>query len=162
MDLKATEKLIRDHEGVRSRVYPDSEGILTIGVGFNLQKNGATQRIAALSVDYNDLCAGNCELNDDQVDKLFEDDLNTAVADAKTCVSNFSLHPEDVQTAIVDMVFNLGVTRFSKFTATIAALEADPPDYCKAAVEMRDSAWAKQVPNRANDDIALVQQFCQP
>jgi len=162
MDLKATQELIRNHEGVRTKVYLDTVGVPTIGVGFNLEKDGAVQRIEALGVNYNDLCAGQCDLIESQVDQLFNGDLNGAIADAKTCVRNFNLHPDDVQSAIVDMVFNLGITRFSKFTATIAALEADPPDYCKAAVEMRDSAWARQVPNRANDDIALVQQFCKP
>jgi len=31
------------------------------------------------------------------------------------------------------------------------ALQQDPPDYAEASVQMLDSRWAKQTPNRANE-----------
>ena len=37
----------------------------------------------------------------------------------------------------------------SKFKNMWKALEQDPPEYATAAMEMLDSRWAKQTPNRA-------------
>lgn len=160
MNRLVTANLIRDHEATRTRVYPDSEGVLTIAVGFNLEQATSRERIAGLGLDYDVLCAGGCEMTNDQVDALFEEDLDTAIADAASTLNNWPMLPDEVQAAMTDMSFNLGGPRFRKFENMIAALEADPPDYCRAAVEMRSSLWARQVGRRANDDIALVQQFC--
>jgi len=48
---------------------------------------------------------------------------------------------------LVNMMFNMGRTRLSKFKNFKAALDAN--DWKKAAVEGRDSLWYKQVTNRA-------------
>lgn len=48
--------------------------------------------------------------------------------------------------AILNMLFNLGLTRFSKFKKMIACIEASD---AVAAREMLDSKWAKQVKGRA-------------
>ena len=48
---------------------------------------------------------------------------------------------------MVNMAFNLGYTRLSKFTGLKAAL--DDRDWNKAADEMVDSRWYRQVGNRA-------------
>jgi lysozyme len=47
------------------------------------------------------------------------------------------------------MVFQLGETGVSKFKNMWKALEQNPPEYTTAAMEMLDSRWAKQTPNRA-------------
>ena len=157
MNREATRSLIYKHEGMRHVVYLDSKGIMTIGVGFNLERPGARQKIAACGVDYNQLCSGATALKSaEQVDSLFEDDLDEAIEDAITSVSNFIDQPDEVQMVIVDMVFNLGVGGFRAFKKTIAALEAK--DYETAANEMQNSKWAEQVPNRAAENIRLVRQ----
>ncbi len=46
------------------------------------------------------------------------------------------------------MVFQLGETGVSKFKNMLKALK-EGPDYQTAAIEMLDSRWAKQTPNRA-------------
>jgi lysozyme len=160
MDRAATAKLVSLHEGTRYKAYKDTVGILTVAIGFNLEKEDARGRIVDLGLDYDAVCNGTCELTDGHVDTLFQHDLNAAIQAAERSVHNFDIHPNEVQTAIVDMVYNLGEGGFRKFADTIAALEANPPDYCTAAEEMKDSKWAKQVPNRVADDIALVKQFC--
>jgi lysozyme len=154
MDRQRAQNLIEQHEGRRNRAYADTEGILTIGIGFNLEEPSARSRIEALEVDHGALCAGQASLTDAQIDTLFSRDLDTAISDAASRVPDFWNQPEDVQLAMVDMIFNLGGPRFSKFTDMIAALKAK--DYLTAAAEMADSKWAKQVSNRAADNIALV------
>jgi lysozyme len=47
------------------------------------------------------------------------------------------------------MVFQLGKSGVSKFRNMWKALQQDPPQYDVASIEMLDSRWAKQTPNRA-------------
>jgi lysozyme len=154
MDRARAQSLIAQHEGRRKYAYSDSEGILTVGIGFNLQEESALARITECGVDYNALCDARASLNDAQIDTLFSTDLDTATAEAAKLVPDFWNQPDNVQLAMVDMIFNLGGPRFSNFTKLIAALKAK--DYLTAADQMADSKWAKQVPHRAADDIALV------
>jgi GH24 family phage-related lysozyme (muramidase) len=165
MNRRATRELIEKHEGKRHIVYRDSVrndehpgGILTIGVGFNLERAGAAAQIQACGADYKSLCDGRSALSSEQVQFLLEADLDQAILDAVESVSNFNDHPDEVQSVIVDMVFNLGMARFKKFKKTIACLEGK--DYCGAANEMQNSLWAKQVSSRAAENIAIVRQFC--
>ena len=47
------------------------------------------------------------------------------------------------------MCYQLGLSGFSKFKKTIYLLETE--QYEDASVEMLDSLWAKQTPNRAKE-----------
>jgi lysozyme len=155
MDRQRAQTLIQGHEGSRNWAYADSKGILTVGIGFNLQEEAARERIEKLEVDYEALCAKRVALTNAHITSLFGEDLDTAVVDAVKLVPDFWNQPEDVQLAMVDMIFNLGGPRFSKFVGMIEALKTK--DYLTAAAEMADSKWAKvDVPHRAADDIALV------
>ena len=55
--------------------------------------------------------------------------------------------PESVQDVMIEMCFQLGVSGFSKFKKTIQYLMTK--QFEEAAVEMLDSKWYKQTPNRA-------------
>ena len=50
---------------------------------------------------------------------------------------------------LVNMCFNMGLTRLAKFKKTLAAVRAG--EYEVAASEMLDSLWADQVGKRANE-----------
>ena len=60
---------------------------------------------------------------------------------------NVVIVPEEAQQVIINMTFNMGAPRLSKFKKFIAGVNAG--DWNTAAVEMMDSRWAKQVGNRA-------------
>ena len=124
MDMdKLMDELIRD-EGLRLKVYLDSEGIETIGVGRNLQK-GITR---------------------DEAMFLLNNDIRFAIQEAMTFPWYEKL-TEQRKRVIVNMIFNLGLTRFSGFKNTIRYLEMG--DYEAASEEMLDSKWARQVGVRA-------------
>ena len=55
--------------------------------------------------------------------------------------------PDEVQQILVNMMFNMGRTRLSKFKKMHAGIVEG--DWKTAAVEGRDSRWHKQVTNRA-------------
>ena len=120
---KLMDELIRD-EGLRLKVYLDSEGIETIGVGRNLQK-GITR---------------------DEAMFLLNNDIRFAIQEAMTFPWYEKL-TEQRKRVIVNMIFNLGLTRFSGFKNTIRYLEMG--DYEAASEEMLDSKWARQVGVRA-------------
>lgn len=162
--LEYTAKLkhfIEEYEGRRTKVYYDSvrdpqhpHGIATIGVGCNLERKSAQVYIKAMGVDFDKLLAGEIELTEPQIEALLTCDLATAISGAKTSIKNFHEHAEPVQFVIIDMVFNLGVTGFRKFKKTIAALEKR--DYNKAANEMIDSDWYRQVGHRSKRNVGIV------
>ena len=54
---------------------------------------------------------------------------------------------EQVQEALLNMCYNLGITRLLKFEKMLAAIEADDPD--EAYAQALDSKWARQVGQRA-------------
>jgi len=53
------------------------------------------------------------------------------------------------QDALINMVFNMGITRFKGFKNMIGALVEQ--NYQLAADEMLDSKWARQVGSRADE-----------
>ena len=123
--------LIRD-EGLRLKVYEDSLGIATIGVGRNLSGKGISHSEALL---------------------LLEHDIDEAIADLAT-FPWFPLLGTARQHVLVNMRFNLGPVRFRIFKRMLTALAAG--DYQKAAVSMRESKWYGQVKGRA---VRLVRQM---
>jgi len=154
MDIAYTENLIRNHEGCEYTVYKDTKGLLTIGIGFNLEAPGAQAICQNLGIDYAGICSGAVALTDDQVNAIFGIQLNTAVQQAQQIVTGFDALPDPVQAVVVDMVFNMGAVGFSEFHQTIAALNAQ--NYAAAANDMQQSAWYGQVGDRAVQDVAIV------
>ncbi|HVT61432.1 MAG TPA: glycoside hydrolase family protein [Thermoanaerobaculia bacterium] len=152
--LSQTKTLIEKHEGRKNTAYVDTAGHPTIGIGFNLDRSDARQKIEALGLNFDDVRAGTTSLSDAQVDALFDGDVQKAVADAQALVSNFDDLSAARQAVVVDMVFNLGSAGFAKFHNTIAAIESG--DWAGAAQQMLDSAWAKQVKGRATEDANLM------
>lgn len=117
--------LVKD-EGLRLKVYQDSLGIPTIGVGRNLQDRGITKSEAMLMLD---------------------NDLAECVNDLTASFPWFAKLDEVRQHVVLNMRFNLGPSRFRGFRMMLAALERQ--DYAAAADSMKFSKWADQVPHRA-------------
>ena len=55
--------------------------------------------------------------------------------------------PQEGKDVVYEMCYQLGINGVSKFKKTLAYMQ--DKKYDKAAVEMLDSLWAKQTPNRA-------------
>jgi lysozyme len=116
---------VKDAEGFRSFPYRCSADKLTIGYGRNLEDNGITEGEAGF---------------------LLVADIGSAIEDAERLDYFAALDPVR-QMVVVDMIFNLGAARFSRFKKLNAALAL--PDYTLAAHEMMDSKWYTQVGRRA-------------
>lgn len=105
--------------------YHDTVGKLTIGYGRNLTDRGISREEAEL---------------------MFSNDLAEAIADAESLPYYTRLDPVR-KLVVCDMVFNLGLTKFRNFVKLNAALGRG--DYVRAAHEMYDSKWYRQVERRA-------------
>ncbi|HEX2113147.1 MAG TPA: glycoside hydrolase family protein [Alphaproteobacteria bacterium] len=114
------------HEGVRLKPYRCPAGKLTIGIGRNLDDVGLT-RGEAFMLASNDIVRTEALL-----EKLA---VWGALGDVR-------------QRVLCDMAFNMGVAGLMQFRKMFAAIEAQ--DFARAADEMLASAWAKQVPGRAD------------
>jgi len=154
-DLRAKEyyDMIALNEGVKSKVYKDSKGNRTIGIGFNLEDANNKKILKNEGIDINELLKGR-ELNKKEIKVLYNHSLIQAFNDANKFDKNFAKRPEPVKKAIVDMSFNLGLTKLNKFKKMREGLEAN--DYSTAADEMVDSEWYNQVKSRGPRTVGLM------
>lgn len=118
---------IRMHEGVEHKVYEDTEGIKTVGVGRNLEDRG---------------------LSDDEIDYLLSNDIDICVKELEQTFDWYDDLDDIRKRVLIDMMFNLGMPRLKGFVNMLKAIEAGA--WKNAAVEMLDSKWAEQVGNRAS------------
>lgn len=118
-------ELKRD-EGMRLKPYHDTVGKLTIGIGRNLDDNG---------------------ISEDEARFLLTNDIASVCNDLDRTLPWWRDLSPNRQRAIVNMGFNLGLPRLRQFRMMLAALEAG--DWEAAAEEALNSAWAKQVGDRA-------------
>ena len=131
--------LIADHEGLILKVYDDATGkevgagdMLighpTIGVGRNIAKDGLG-------------------ISQEEAEFMLENDIERV----KEEIKNFPIENlNEVRTAIIiDMAFNMGISRFNptRWPNFFRAIANE--DYDNAKKEMLDSNWARQTKRRS-------------
>lgn len=119
------DELKRD-EGVRLKVYLDSRGIATIGVGRNLRDVG---------------------ISEDEASALLEADIARTTADLDRTIPWWVTLDEVRQRVLANMAFQLGAAGLLGFHQTLAMVRAG--DYGGASVEMLNSDWSTQSGPRA-------------
>lgn len=119
-------EMLKAEEGLRLKPYTCPAGKLNIGVGRNIEDRG---------------------ISEDEAMYLLKNDIEMVLNELAHNFNWFRSAPETVQIVLADMCFNMGISRLRQFKNTLAYLESR--NYQAAAVEMLDSAWAKQVGGRA-------------
>jgi len=128
---------LKEDEGVKYEIYNDHLGLATFGVG-HLVIESDSEFSSPLGTS----------VSEERVWEAFEKDLDTSIDECEVLFGpKWHDFPGEVQEIVVNMMFNMGRPRLSKFKNFCAALEEG--DWAKAAVEGRDSRWHKQVTNRA-------------
>lgn len=113
-------------EGVKQTAYLDTEGVLTIGIGHNL----------------------NVPIPKSAIDAIYHTDIDEAYRTATLAFNNIWPNINLARrVAIVSMCFQLGQLRFAGFAQMIRAIREG--DWDNAAKEALNSKWAEQVPSRA-------------
>lgn len=132
--MTLVERLIK-HEGLRLRPYTCPAGKLTIGVGRNLEDRGITE---------------------DEAMMMLQNDILTC---RRECYANFFWFGEmdEVrQEVILEMCFNLGISRLKGFKKMLKACELK--NYTLASQEMLTSLWARQVGQRAKNLAKIMEK----
>lgn len=128
--LRAT---LRKAEGVRPKVYIDSVGVPTIGVGRNLKDVG---------------------LRAEEIDFMLTNDIAAAWLSV-TKTWPWVLGLSDVrQRALTEMCFQLGLGGLGAFVKALKAIEEGRWE--DASVELLNSHWASQTPSRAERIAFMV------
>ena len=139
MDRHAVYEQLKIDEGVEYEIYKDHLGYPTFGVGH-----------LVLETDPEHGQEVGTPVSEDRVKECFEKDLDTAISECNALYEEgvFGDLPGEVQEILVNMMFNMGRTRLSKFKKMHAAILEG--DWKTAATEGRDSLWYRQVTNRAD------------
>ena len=136
MNIDQLRDTLKIDEGVKYEIYNDHLGYPTFGIG----------HLVVESDEEHGKPIGT-PVSEDRVNSVFEKDVAIMIDEAKKIFPNLDELPEEAQQVIVNMTFNMGRPRLSQFKKFIAGVNAG--DWNKAAVEMMDSRWAKQVGARA-------------
>ena len=136
MDIRQLRKELEVDEGVKYEIYKDHLGYPTFGIGH-----------LVIDSDPEHGQEVGTPVSEDRVIEAFDNDVQIVLADCERLYNDFNVLPEEVQLIIANMMFNLGRPRLSKFKGMKAGVDAR--DWKKASDEMIDSAWYRQVPNRA-------------
>ena len=126
MNLNDLKQQLIKHEGLELMPYKCTAGKLTIGVGRNIEDRGISYDEAMFLLE-NDLTLYHVELM-----KAFP------VVDQLDVVRQYTL---------VNMAFNLGITKLRQFKLMWAAIEDN--DFEVAAQEMLNSKWSRDVGQRS-------------
>ena len=134
--MKRLIETLKRHEGVKYYVYKHHLGYETIGVGRCLKQGVGLG------------------LTHDEVDYLLMNDINRCLEELDAAFPWFKDLTEIRREAMINLCFNLGLTRLRKFEKALAAMSIH--NYEEAANEFLDSRWAKQVGNRAKEVTEMI------
>ena len=137
MDLEKLRKQLEIDEGVKYEIYLDHLGYPTFGIGHLVIPSDKEYREDV-----------GTRVSEERVRECFDKDVESVLRDCTLLYKDFDELPEEAKQIIANMMFNMGYTRLSKFKGMKRGV--DTRDWNKAADEMVDSRWYKQVTNRAN------------
>ena len=137
MDLQVLREQLEIDEGVKYEVYNDHLGYATFGVGHLVLESDP---------EYGDPIGA--PVSESRVIEAFEQDCENVLRDCNILYEDFGDLPEEAQQVIANMMFNMGRPRLSKFRGMKRGV--DSRDWNSTADEMVDSAWYRQVTNRAD------------
>ena len=131
--MEKLKKAILESEGYSPKAYHCTEGHLTIGIGFKVD---------------------DLYLSKEVCDIILEEKLLQFMKEIEKNASWVEDMPLNIKDVILEMCYQMGVPSFLRFRKTIALFKQR--DFEGASVEMLDSLWAKQTPNRAKKLSMIV------
>jgi hypothetical protein len=149
-----TETMIIASEGRRRKLYFDSLGHPSVGIGFNLERSDAPTLLQKLGADWVAIMDGKAELTDEQIDTLFRWCFDEALAYAQKLFPNWEDLIPEARMVLTDMSFQLHA-RLLGFVKMRDAVAHE--DYGRMVSEMRQSLYAKQVPTRCARNAAVIE-----
>ena len=146
MNLEKLREELTIDEGCRYEIYLDHLGYPTFGIG-HLIKGHDPEHGWSVGTD----------IDENRVHEAFNYDIGSVLTDCERLYANFYQLSEEVQLIIANMMFNMGLSRLSKFKGMKRGVDAE--DWNTAADEMVDSIWYRQVPNRADRLVSRMRNL---
>lgn len=126
-------EIIKRFEGFSDKLYKCQAGKWTIGYGYNIEDRGLPK----------DIC-----------DELLSRDIAMVSLWLRENFVWYERLSDARKKAVISMVYQLGETRFLGFKKFLAALNSG--NYELAYVEMLNSRWARQTPERAKKTALVI------
>ena len=126
---------LKIEEAFRSKPYRDTRGVLTIGYGTNIQRG----------------------ITPTEGEWLLRERLRKTEQDLAASWPSYYTLPSDVQAAVLDMAYQLGVHGLMEFHQMLSALIRE--DYATAIKEAEDSAWARETPTRVGRVVKVFKGY---
>ena len=147
---KSGREMTKRFEGFEDKVYLDKKGNATIGYGTNLE--------IPSNRDYfdPDVLTDIKPLEEKDASRVFDISYNQSIKDAISFVGKetFDKLDETRQEILIDMSYNLGLTKLNDFNRMRTALQKG--DYNIAADEMIDSDWYTDVGDRSKELVGMM------
>lgn len=132
IDVNKAGKYIERNEGYRRYPYKDSVGIATVGIGFNLEQGFSLEESHAILAIR----------------------MRIAINELRAKIPVYTHLSAIRKIVLLDMVYNLGISRLLKFKKMFAAL--DNYAFGTAAEELLDSMYARQTKGRAKRNAIMM------
>ena len=146
MNIEQLREQLTIDEGKVNEIYKDHLGYPTFGIG---------HLVLETDPEYGQPVG--TPVSEERTIECFDKDVQSVLSDCKKLHEGWDDYPEEVRQVVANMMFNMGLTRLSKFRKHNAALQCG--DWKEAAVEGRDSRWHKQVTNRAERLMVRVEEL---
>jgi len=143
MNIEKLREEIAADEGEVHEIYLDHLGLPTFGIGHLVRDDDPESGLPV-----------GTPVDNDRVVEAFESDIETVLSDCNKLYPDFNDLPEEAQRVIANMMFNMGRPRLSKFKGMKSGVDAR--DWNRAADEMVDSRWYRQVTKRADRLVTRV------
>ena len=125
-----------EEEGLKLFPYRCTANKLTLGVGRNIEDRGISD-ITAI--------------------QMLEEDIALCVNELERNISWWSEVPDGLQEVLIDLCFNMGISKLMLFTKTLQYLGSG--EMVKAADELLNSRYATMVPNRAKRNADIIRSY---
>lgn len=135
---------LKRHEGLRLEAYVCPAGALTIGYGHNVDQHPVPN-----------VGREGDRISRAEADKLLELDVKACGQELDRAFPWWRRLNEPRQAVLLNMCFNMGLPSLREFERMWAALESE--NYMRAADEMLDSRWRRDVKGRAYELAAQMQ-----
>jgi len=137
MNIDKLREQLKIDEGVKYEIYLDHLDLPTFGIGHLVLESDQ---------EYEEPVG--TPVSEERVNECFDNDVEVVLSECRILYPEFDDLPEEVQQIVANMMFNMGRPRLSKFKGMKRGVDAQ--DWNAVADEMVDSAWYRQVTNRAD------------
>jgi GH24 family phage-related lysozyme (muramidase)/uncharacterized protein (DUF2345 family) len=143
INMNALRNQLIIHEGKKDKVYLDTGGLLHSGIGHLLRAGEAAQ----FPLD--------SPISETQIESWFTQDSTSAIKISQELLGDTWSELSDIRKrAMVDLSYNIGKARLSKFTKFISTMKS--ADFNAAGDALRSSKWFVQVGRRGLSVVSMI------